>query len=138
MRTIHDKRTTAVDSLEWLATLEQTAEIKLLREILEVLIQDYDRVINRHGVTEVAFWRMKIALSDAADLLEDHMEDYAAELEGFTIVDVPITVIQLVYILLNDALDQITGTILRGRRTKGWSPITDRELAALEKYGLMA
>jgi hypothetical protein len=137
IRTLEHKLTTAVDSREWLATLEPSPEINKLLDVLDTTIDDMQRIQRGLAITEVHYYRLQIAKMDAADLLEDHMEDYAAELEGFTVLETPTTIVELIFIVLNDALAQMTGSLLNGRRAKNFTPISEQELNAMNAFGLI-
>ena len=137
-RTLEMKKTTLVDTVEYLRTLPNDPAINELLDVLEVAAESFQLQIDARAITEVNYYRHQIAKMNAAELLADHIDDYRTELEGFTVMDVPVDLVQLIFLCLSDSLDVLSNALLLGRRTRGWQPIDTRELDALERYGLMA
>jgi hypothetical protein len=135
-RTLEMKRTTAIDARAYLRTVDSPPEgIMCLLTVLDVSIADFDRAIKKHAISERFYYRLRAAQATAAVLLEDLLQDYLAALKNFDVTMTPVNIVELGFIVLNDALDQITGSLLYGQ-SKGFQPMMEHEMKALQKIGI--
>jgi hypothetical protein len=133
VRTIEMKQKTAIDTRAWLQGIfEQQPEedVACLISVLTGLIEDYQRVIDRKKLDEHLFYARRNDFALACLLLEEHLTECADALTGFDYSMVPATAEQLIFVVLNDAVDQFAQSMHTGRM-KNYQPLTDEELSAV-------
>jgi hypothetical protein len=136
-RLIDHKLATALDTKEWLASLqaehEPDEDISHLVFVLDALISDYRRVIEKRKLDEHSYYGVRNALTMASILLEEHLTDHADQLADWGgYGSVPVTVHHLIAEVLNMCVDQLTEsrTNITARR-RDFQPLTDEELKAV-------
>jgi hypothetical protein len=139
IRTLEHKKTAAIDTRDWLASINTPPDeaVTLFLSVLDCTIEDYDRVQHRHAITSHTFYSMRNSQAVCGILLEDLLEQHADELRGFDITMQPETKTHLLFIVLNDCLDQLTSSLLHGRIVKGFTPISPAELSAMKRFNLL-
>jgi hypothetical protein len=133
LRTIDMKQQTAIDTRAWLRSIfeqQPDEDVACLISVLTGLIEDYQRVINRRKLTETDFYARRNDFALACLSLEEHITEHAGALANFDYSMTPVTVEQLIFIVLNDAVDQFAQSMNTGRR-KDFLPLTDAELSAV-------
>ena len=133
-RIIGNKLTAALDTRDWMATLkadhEPDDDIEHLIFILDALIVDYRRVLNKRKLDERSYYGVKSALTLAAFLLEEHLADHAVELATWGYDQTPTNAYELIAVVLKDAIMQFTEALDK-RRMRNFQPLTDQELRAV-------
>jgi hypothetical protein len=136
IRLIDNTLETALDTRDWLAGLqtehEHDEDISHLVFVLDALIVDYRRVIEKRKLDEHGYYGIKNALTMASILLEGHLTDHALELTTWSYDQIPTNAYELIAVVLNDAVMQFTeSTSSIHARRRGFQPLSDDELRAV-------
>jgi hypothetical protein len=133
-RLIDHKLATALDTRDWLAGLqaehEPDEDISHLVFVLDALIVEYRRVIDRKKLDEHGYYGVRNALTLASLLLEEHLTNHALELAIWSYDQTPTNAYELIAVVLNDAVMQFTEALDKGRM-RNYTPLTDVELRAV-------
>ena len=78
IRALEHKLKTAQDSRQWLATLDPDSGMQPLIDVLDVAIESFETGIAQRAITEPAYYRAKLASIEAAELLSELCDEYAA------------------------------------------------------------
>jgi hypothetical protein len=110
IRQLTDRQKSAIDTRTWLASINDPPDeaVTLLLTVLDCAIEDYNRMQNGQPITSQDFQKMCISQAVAGILLEDLLEQHPDELRGFDITMTPTTKPEILFIILNDSLDQLT------------------------------
>lgn len=134
IRTLEDKLRTALDTQEWLQTLwadqEPDEDIACVLSVLRGLISNYRLVREKRKMTEHEWYQCRNDFTLASVLLAEHIEEYGQELAHFDYSMVPQTAVELIFIVLNDAILQLSQALELGRM-RNYQPLTETEIQAI-------
>ncbi len=132
IRKLEDKLKTAQDTAQWLRSIDDyqnDEDAVCLLRVIDALIQDINRVSAKKKLTEVQYYAIRANLALASVLLDQHLSDYGESLATWDYTQTPQTIVELVAVVLNDAVLQFTGALELGRR-KDYEPVSDRAINA--------
>jgi hypothetical protein len=118
---------------EWLASFEADEDITVTLTVLDATIEDFKRVQSKRAINGLTWYRLRAMKLLAGALLSDFLADHADKLTAWDASKVPEDAHELMATVFSDCLHQLTWSLETGRRHKGFTPLTEQEIAAVTK-----
>jgi hypothetical protein len=112
IRTIDHKLVTAQDTAAWIDTLPIDEDVASYQFVFKVLIEDYQRSRDKKPLSKDGYYDIRNAHTVACTLLHELLTDHKAAVGDFCYSEIPTNIEQLLFTVLNDAIDHFTGVML--------------------------
>jgi hypothetical protein len=112
IRTIEHKLVTAQDTAAWIDMLPIDEDVASYLFVLKILIEDYQRSRDKKPLSEDGYYNVRNAHTIACTLLHELLADHKVAVGDFCYSEIPTNIEQLLFTVLNDAVDHFTGVML--------------------------